>query len=62
MRPRKLCEAERVPRPPQIACIATDADLNELDEGVEYIVKTDKDVLDRMNEWSVLVSRMGYPS
>ena len=35
----------------QIACIATDSELNELDEGVEYIVKTDKAVLDKMNEW-----------
>ncbi|GAA6047923.1 hypothetical protein NBRC10513_003650 [Rhodotorula toruloides] len=37
----------------KIACIATDKHLNQLDEGVEYIVKTDKEVLDRMNEWCI---------
>lgn len=35
----------------QIACIATNADLEPLDEGVEYVVRTDKAVLDNMNEW-----------
>lgn len=33
--------------------IVTDAELNQLDEGVEFIVRTEKDVLDRMNEWCV---------
>ncbi|GAA6040999.1 hypothetical protein JCM8097_000532 [Rhodosporidiobolus ruineniae] len=37
----------------EIAVIVTDKDLNPLDEGVEYIVKTEKDVLDRMNEWCI---------
>ncbi|GJN92030.1 hypothetical protein Rhopal_005058-T1 [Rhodotorula paludigena] len=35
----------------QIACIVTNKDLEPLDDGVEFIVKTEKDVLDRMNEW-----------
>jgi oligoribonuclease len=29
----------------------TNKELEPLDEGVEYIVKTDQDVLDNMNEW-----------
>lgn len=31
----------------------TDKELNTLDDGVEFIVKTDKGVLDKMNAWSV---------
>ncbi|GAA5858372.1 hypothetical protein JCM8547_004668 [Rhodosporidiobolus lusitaniae] len=37
----------------EIACIVTDKDLNPLDEGVEYIVKTEKEVLEKMNEWCI---------
>ena len=37
----------------QIAVIVTDKNLNPLDDGVEYIIKTDKGVLDKMNAWSV---------
>ncbi|KAM0793778.1 hypothetical protein ACM66B_001196 [Microbotryomycetes sp. NB124-2] len=37
----------------EIAAIVTDKDLNLLDDGVQYIVKTDKDVLDNMNEWCI---------
>jgi oligoribonuclease len=42
----------------QIACIVTDKDLNQLDEGIEFIVKTDKDVLDKMNDWCASSSHM----
>ncbi|GAA5966067.1 hypothetical protein JCM8115_004921 [Rhodotorula mucilaginosa] len=37
----------------EIACIVTDKDLEPLDEGVEFIIKTEKTVLDRMNEWCI---------
>ncbi|GAA5981090.1 hypothetical protein JCM10908_003981 [Rhodotorula pacifica] len=37
----------------EIACIVTNKDLEPLDEGVEYIVKTEQTVLDRMNEWCI---------
>ncbi|KAK4050381.1 Phosphatidylinositol 3,4,5-trisphosphate-dependent Rac exchanger 2 protein [Microbotryomycetes sp. JL201] len=37
----------------EIAAIVTDKDLNLLDDGVQYIIKTDKDVLDNMNEWCI---------
>ncbi|GAA6024025.1 hypothetical protein JCM8202_004927 [Rhodotorula sphaerocarpa] len=37
----------------EIACIVTNKDLEPLDEGVEYIIKTEKSVLDRMNEWCI---------
>ncbi|GAA5898980.1 hypothetical protein JCM6882_004584 [Rhodosporidiobolus microsporus] len=37
----------------EIACIVTDKDLNPLDDGVEFIVKTEKEVLDKMNDWCV---------
>ncbi|KAL8292124.1 hypothetical protein RQP46_001590 [Phenoliferia psychrophenolica] len=37
----------------EIACIVTDSELQPLDEGVEFIVRTEKAVLDRMNEWCV---------
>ena len=30
--------------------IVTDAELNQLDEGIELIVRTEKDVLDRSEE------------
>ncbi|PWN45294.1 ribonuclease H-like protein [Ceraceosorus guamensis] len=35
----------------EIACIITDGQLNELDEGVTYVIKQDKAVLDAMGEW-----------
>ncbi|GAA5936806.1 hypothetical protein JCM10213_000065 [Rhodosporidiobolus nylandii] len=37
----------------EIAAIVTDKDLNPLDDGVEYIIKTDKEVLDKMNDWCI---------
>ncbi|GAA5923438.1 Rex2p [Sporobolomyces koalae] len=37
----------------EIACIATNANLEPLDDGVEYIVNTDRDVLDSMNDWCI---------
>ncbi|GAA5986961.1 hypothetical protein JCM11641_002268 [Rhodosporidiobolus odoratus] len=37
----------------EIAAIVTDKDLNMLDGGVEYIIRTDKDVLEKMNEWCI---------
>ncbi|GAA5836091.1 hypothetical protein JCM11251_007367 [Rhodosporidiobolus azoricus] len=37
----------------EIACIVTDKDLNPLDGGVEYIVRTEKEVLDNMNDWCI---------
>ncbi|KAK4699481.1 oligoribonuclease, partial [Phenoliferia sp. Uapishka_3] len=37
----------------EIACIVTDGDLNPLDEGVEFIIRTEKAVLDRMNDWCI---------
>lgn len=41
----------------QIAVIVTDSELEPLDEGIELIVRTEKDVLDRMNEWYVASGR-----
>ena len=35
----------------EVACIITDGDLNAVDEGVSYVIRTDKDVLDNMNAW-----------
>lgn len=35
----------------QIAVIVTDKELNTLDDGVEFIIKTEKGVLDKMNAW-----------
>jgi hypothetical protein len=46
----------------QIAVIVTDKDLNELDEGIEFIVKTEKEVLDKMNDWCVLPRILLVPS
>ncbi|EPQ26799.1 uncharacterized protein PFL1_05777 [Pseudozyma flocculosa PF-1] len=37
----------------EIAVIITDAQLNPLDEGVSYVIKTEKHVLDAMGEWCV---------
>ncbi|GAA6055534.1 hypothetical protein JCM3770_006773 [Rhodotorula araucariae] len=55
LRPEDLAEGEEFlpDRILEIACIVTDKDLNPLDDGVEYIVRTEKDVLDRMNEWCI---------
>ncbi|GAA6010228.1 hypothetical protein JCM10207_005676 [Rhodosporidiobolus poonsookiae] len=55
LRPKELKEGEDFlpDRILEIACIATDKNLNMLDDGIEYIVKTEKDVLDRMNEWCI---------
>lgn len=35
----------------EFAAIATDGDLNPLDEGVQWIVRADKALLDGMDEW-----------
>jgi oligoribonuclease len=35
----------------EVACIITDGALNELDEGVVWVIKTDKAVLDAMGDW-----------
>lgn len=35
----------------EIACLITDGQLRELDEGVSYAIRTDKSVLDAMGEW-----------
>ncbi|GAA5829519.1 hypothetical protein JCM5353_001279 [Sporobolomyces roseus] len=37
----------------EIACIATNSKLEPLDGGIEFIVKTDKEVLDGMNDWCI---------
>ncbi|GAA5849080.1 hypothetical protein JCM9279_005785 [Rhodotorula babjevae] len=37
----------------EIACIVTDKNLEPLDDGVEFIVRTDKEVLEKMNEWCI---------
>lgn len=36
---------------PRFAAIVTDGDLNPLDEGVQWVVRTDKAILDGMDEW-----------
>lgn len=35
----------------QIAVIITDGDLVPLDEGIEFVIQTPKEVLDQMGEW-----------
>ncbi|KAF9788476.1 oligoribonuclease [Thelephora terrestris] len=35
----------------EIAVIITDGNLNPVDDGIEYIIKTDKDALDSMGDW-----------
>lgn len=35
----------------QIAVIVTDGNLRQVDDGVDWVIKTDKAVLDRMGEW-----------
>jgi oligoribonuclease len=37
----------------EVACIITDGNLEPLDEGVSYVIKTEKSVLDEMGEWCV---------
>lgn len=37
----------------EVACIITDGSLAPLDEGVSYVIRTEKAVLDSMNEWCV---------
>lgn len=37
----------------EIACIITDGQLQPVDEGVSYVIQTDKAILDRMDEWYV---------
>ncbi|PWN36854.1 ribonuclease H-like protein [Meira miltonrushii] len=43
-------ESERII---EIACIITDGQLNPLDEGVNYVIRTEKEVLDKMNDWCI---------
>lgn len=47
-----LAESDRII---EIACIITDGDLNPLDDGVAYAIRTPKEVLDKMGEWCVKV-------
>ncbi|UZJ52296.1 hypothetical protein CBS101457_001616 [Exobasidium rhododendri] len=42
----------------EVACIVTDGNLVPLDEGVSYVIKTEKRILDEMGEWCV--SGFGY--
>lgn len=37
----------------EVACIITDGSLNPIDEGVSYVIKTEKVHLDQMGEWCV---------
>lgn len=37
----------------EIAVIITDGQLVPVDAGINYIIKTDQDVLDNMNEWCI---------
>lgn len=37
----------------EIAAIVTDENLNQLDSGIEFIVKTSQEVLNTMNPWCV---------
>lgn len=37
----------------EVACIVTDGNLMPLDEGVSYVIKTEKKVLDEMGDWCV---------
>jgi oligoribonuclease len=41
----------KVERLLEVACIVTDGNLEPLDEGVSYVIKTEKPVLDQMGEW-----------
>lgn len=35
----------------EVACIITDGDLKPVDDGVSYVIKTEKAVLDAMGTW-----------
>jgi len=35
----------------EIACIITDSDLQELDDGIQFVIHVDQSVLDRMGPW-----------
>ncbi|KAH7876708.1 ribonuclease H-like domain-containing protein [Lentinula edodes] len=35
----------------EIAVLITNGNLEIVDEGVEYVIRTDKEILDRMDEW-----------
>jgi len=37
----------------EIAVIITDGRLDPVDEGVDYVIRTEKEVLDNMNEWCI---------
>jgi oligoribonuclease (3'-5' exoribonuclease) len=37
----------------EIAVIVTDGELRPVDEGIEYVIRTDKQVLDSMGEWCI---------
>ena len=37
----------------KIACVVTNGNLEAVDEGVSFVIKTDKEVLDKMGEWCV---------
>lgn len=37
----------------EIAVIITDGNLKPIDEGITYVIRTPKEVLDGMNEWCV---------
>ncbi|KAE8216505.1 hypothetical protein CF327_g318 [Tilletia walkeri] len=37
----------------EIACIVTDGDLQPVDEGIQYVIQTPKEVLDAMGSWCV---------
>ncbi|CEQ38822.1 SPOSA6832_00282 [Sporobolomyces salmonicolor] len=42
----------------EIACIATNAQLEPLDAGIEFIVKTEKEVLEKMNDCKYTMSEI----
>lgn len=35
----------------EVACIVTDGELEPVDEGVNYVIRTPQNVLDGMNAW-----------
>lgn len=39
----------------EVACIVTDGQLQPVDDGVSYVIRTDKSVLEAMGEWCVRV-------
>lgn len=44
---------EKTERIIEIACIITDGQLNPVDEGVNYVIRTEKPILDKMNDWCI---------